>query len=444
MPKNIRGWMDTQEAWSRKKVSESNGNDAFFRHVGYVLRQFDGLEAGYRANKNVPVLDHWAFQMLNGVGDMFDILPTVDEDHRTDWASMTKEDIIREHSKAGHCSAMIKLTGNFSDLFIGHSSWWTFSNTNRIFKHYHFDYNDNSTAARKISFSSYPGFLESLDDFYMLGSGLAWTQTTNPVIDHSVYKHVKPESLLAWQRVRVASAMAHTGKEWYQALKREYSGTYENQYMVVDFNLYKPNQPIADNTLWVIEEMPGLVVGRDQTSKLRLGYWPSYNVPYYREIFKRSGYVDMEKKHGNFFTYSLAPRGELFRRDQGEVSDLKSFEDLMRSNDYKTDPYSFDGKVENPLYAICSRGDLSLNGSEPTGCYDTKVSSYNFGVLEQKAQIINGPTSRYSGNNLPAFTWDEFPERPHMGLPHVYEFDFIVTKPASVEEEFFDILSSID
>merc|ERR1719277_1331062 len=178
-----------------------------------------------------------------------------------DWSHLTIDAAERKHGESGHCSGIIKVPGDFSDLYMSHSSWFTYSNTNRIFKHYFLNYSNPATTARRITFSSYPGFLESLDDFYLLDSGLGWIQTTNTVLDHSVYSEVKPESLLAWQRVRVASAMAHTGREWYETLKKHFSGTYANQYMVVDFNLFEPKSPIKPNLLWVIEEMPGLVVG---------------------------------------------------------------------------------------------------------------------------------------------------------------------------------------
>ena len=39
-------------------------------------------------------------------------------------------------------------------------------------------------------------------------------------------------------------------------------------------------QPIPADTLWVVEEIPGLVAGADQSYVLARGYWPSYNVPY--------------------------------------------------------------------------------------------------------------------------------------------------------------------
>ncbi len=74
------------------------------------------------------------------------------------------------------------------------------------------------------SFAHALGFLESLDDFYLLSSGLVMLQTTNNVFNSSLYKLVVPESLLAWQRVRVANFMAHGGKEWADTLSQYNSG----------------------------------------------------------------------------------------------------------------------------------------------------------------------------------------------------------------------------
>ena len=94
-------------------------------------------------------------------------------------------------------------------------------------------------------------------------------------------------------RVRVASQLAKTGEEWYQYFKTAASGTYVNQYMVVDFNLFSPGKALQPGTLWVIEEIPGLVKGADQTPTLARGYWPAYNVPFYAEVYLKSGYAQV-------------------------------------------------------------------------------------------------------------------------------------------------------
>ena len=118
---------------------------------------------------------------------------------------------------------------------------------------------------------------------------------------------------------------------------------------------------------------------------LRLGYWASFNVPFYNSVYEHMGYPSMVKKFGNYFTHDLCPRAQIFRRDQGKVTDIDALKKIMRYNDYQNDPYSIDtnGKP-NPMYAICSRGDLKSKGASPGGCYDTKVTSYNYGAKELK------------------------------------------------------------
>ena len=64
------------------------------------------------------------------------------------------------------------------------------------------------------------------------------------------------------------------------------------------------------------------MVSADQTQVLREGYWASYNVPFYEQVFKLSGYADMVKKYGQDLSHDLAPRAKIFRRDQGKVRQL--------------------------------------------------------------------------------------------------------------------------
>lgn len=66
--------------------------------------------------------------------------------------------------------------------------------------------------------------MESLDDFYILSNGLVLLQTTNSVYNKTLLKFVVPESLLAWQRVRVANMMAVGGKDWAEIFSKYNSG----------------------------------------------------------------------------------------------------------------------------------------------------------------------------------------------------------------------------
>lgn len=418
---DVKNFFAKQDSWLRKNV-EDNANDPFWRHAGMIISQFDGLVDGYKSaagqNQN---LDVFAFQALNGVGDLIDLMKALQPSSIPDWTKMTKVEATEYVQRHGMCSALVKVLGAYENLFMSHSSWFEYQATLRIYKHYNFNVLDSATAAKRISFSSYPGFLESLDDFYLMSSQMVMLQTTNNVFNTSLYKFVQPQSLLAWQRIRMANMMAHSGKEWAGVVSKYNSGTYNNQYMIIDLKKIQLGKSIGDDALWVIEQIPTLVKSGDQSEILRAGYWPSYNVPFFEEVYNLSGYPEFAAKHGSDYTYQLAPRAKIFRRDQGKVVDMESMKSIMRYNDYENDKYS-EGDSCN---AICCRGDLKHAKPGPFGCYDTKVADYEM-ALNFEANIISGPTTSHG---LPAFEWTESYTQSHIGLPKTYNFPFITTKP---------------
>ena len=154
---------------------------------------------------------------------------------------------------------------------------------------------------KTMSFSSYPGMLSSLDDFYMMDNGLFMTQTTNSILNATLWEDVEVKALLAWQRVRLANFLSTTGPEWYQYFGEHNSGTYANQYMIVNTNLFEAGQALQSDLLYIIEQNPGLVVGGEATQELARGYFPSYNVPYFEEIYVQSGYGDVDEKDDETF-----------------------------------------------------------------------------------------------------------------------------------------------
>lgn len=55
------------------------------------------------------------------------------------------------------------------------------------------------------------GELSSDDDFYMLDTGLVVLQTTNDILDASLYRLLTPAALTSWQRVRAANMLSTSG-----------------------------------------------------------------------------------------------------------------------------------------------------------------------------------------------------------------------------------------
>ncbi|XP_048758245.2 phospholipase B-like 1 [Ostrea edulis] len=419
--KNLGEWFDQQNTWMRSMIKKSK-SDPLWRHIGLIMAQFDGLVAGYKAAaKPEQDLDVFAFQVLNGAGDLLDLLNVIDPSSSADWQTMTHSQILSYVQDKGMCSALIKVLGAYEDIFMSHSSWFVYQATMRIYKHYNFNVRDPATSAKRVSFSSYPGFLESLDDFYHMSSNMVMLQTTNNVFNKTLYNYVKPESLFAWQRVRVANMIANGGEEWAKIVAQYNSGTYNNQYMIIDLKKIHLKSSIEDDALWVVEQIPSLVESGDQSAILRTGYWASYNVPFFEKVYNLSGYPEVVAKEGTDFSYQLAPRAKIFRRDEGKVMDLASMKKIMRYNDYKNDLYS----EGNSCNTICCRGDLREKEPKPSGCYDTKVSDYKM-ALNFEADIVNGPTL---GSGLPPFSWTPAFKQAHIGLPTTYKFEFLRTSP---------------
>ncbi|XP_017272018.1 phospholipase B-like 1 isoform X2 [Kryptolebias marmoratus] len=413
----VKTFMANQDSWVREQVKLNKSSDHLWKHVGFVVAQMDGMQAGvaeWAKRQGKKPLSLFDVQFLNAVGDLLDLIPTLVPGSEVPMGQFRRPGM-------GHCSALIKILPGYENVLFAHSSWYTYAATMRIYKHWDFHVFEPHTATGKLSFSSYPGFLVSLDDFYLLGSGLMMTQTTNNVFNTSLFDKITPNSLLAWQRVRLANSLAHTGEEWAKIFSMYNSGTYNNQYMVLDRSKVKLGYSVDDGALTVVEQIPGLVQHSDQTQALRRGFWPSYNIPFHRDIYILSGYGEMWKEYGNDFSYDLCPRAKIFRRDQANVKDLDSLKYIMRFNNYKKDPYS----EGNPCKTICCRNDLKAEKASPGGCYDTKVTDFHM-AGDFVAEAVNGPTTQ---DGLPPFQWDQFSSISHQGLPQYYNFTFVQMKP---------------
>ena len=251
-PQKYANFFNAQDAWSRSQVAANSSQR--WQGVGLLLSQFDGLRAGYAAVAPAgQAVDEYTFQQMNAIGDLLDLIPALEAADSPLvkpwlWEEQTPAAIMDRARKTQHCSGLFSVTGNFSDLFWGHSAWFTYMGTNRIMKHYNFALG-SGTGTHQISFSSYPSYLSSLDDYYTVWSTkLVMVETTNGIYNMSLYKLVKPESLWAWQRVRLANLLATDGPTWGDILAFENSGTYNNAYSVLDLNLFSPGEGNNSNS----------------------------------------------------------------------------------------------------------------------------------------------------------------------------------------------------
>lgn len=411
----VDSYIHEQLAWVEEKSQRLSGRSEYWFQVSLVIAQMNGLFVGAKGNG----LSRVDIYKLNNDGDMQTLLDKFKVESKLSTLETGDEETFP--LDFGSCSALIKITDD--DVMVGHTTWSSFGSMLRIYKHYHFGF------APSMSFSAKPGLLSSKDDFYVLDSDLVVMETTNSVYNKNLLDKVQPQSIPSWIRVTVANRMADDGETWTSVFSRYQSGTYNNQWMVLDMK----RKYETSGFLWIAEELPGLIVSDDVTEiLLDQGFWASYNIPYFPEISEMSG-ATAKRQENDFYSYTKCSRARIFARDQSKVDSLESFQNLLRFNDWQNDPLS----LGNPAYSISSRYDLLDDMVNATrhgmafGGIDAKVTSSNLMTHAPGSSFaVCGPTTQQG-----VFSWKEsserFPKIPHYGHPISFDFKFEYMDPFS-------------
>ncbi|XP_021942311.1 putative phospholipase B-like 2 isoform X2 [Zootermopsis nevadensis] len=445
--RKVQDHLDRNLIWVNDMITNQSNTEPYWHQVNLFYEQLKGLEYGYRiareldreASKNLTFSDLLWLNVQGDLEDLFSALETGSDEPTS----------VRGAHLPGStsCSALIKLLPDSSDLFTSHDTWSSFQSMLRVQKRYIFPYKvlpqSNSTVpGHVITFSSYPGTIQSGDDFYVTSAGLVTLETTTGNSNHSLWQYVKAEGQVLEQvRTMVANRLGHCGMSWSKAFTLYNSGTYNNQWMVVDYKRFKKGTPqhlLRDKLLWVLEQLPGYIRAEDKTQVLRQqSYWPSYNTPYFPDIYSMSGQGELAAKYGDWFTYDRTPRALMFRRDHVKVNDTSSMIALMRYNDYLHDPLSRCNCT--PPYsgenAIACRNDVNpINGTYPFPALghrshtatDMKLTTADLVTKLQFIAIAGPPYNNY----LPPFQWStsDYKNLPHLGHPDVFKFEPVLFK----------------
>jgi len=331
--------------------------------------------------------------------------------------------------KTGRCSALVRLAKDNSDIFMGHTTFSDYSEMNRIWKYY--DFPLSGAAARTMGFSSYPGVAGSTDDYYVMDSGLAVTETTVSMLSDEAFDKLDDNGTYIpdYMRIMLSNRLAKDAKDWVDWMTKSATGTYNSQWMVVDYNKFKKGEKLQDGTFWVLEQAPGVTVSKDMSQLLqKQGYWASENRGYFSGIRNVSGEAEAEEIHGNLFSESHNPRANIFRATEGKVNTIEDMRHEMERNEW---PHEVDGGPANtPDHAIAARGDLDKERPTPNGGVDSKVTNACL-VKLLSAQAIAGPTH----DGQPPFRWtdshgkNKYPDYPKAGLPDVWDFNWVRFTP---------------
>ncbi|VDL84219.1 unnamed protein product [Nippostrongylus brasiliensis] len=394
--------------WMMDNIA-SYPEDRYWLQVNMTLNQLMGMIDGYEGklgqNLGIEQIVTHPIYLIQLAGDIEDLA-----------VKFGKPETQRSQlTGTGHCSALVKLLPDMSDIYFSHVTWASYSSMLRMQKRYTFALGE---PGRSYAFSSYPASISSVDDFIVTSARLAILETTISNYNERLLRFMTPSSVLCWVRT-----------QWAKIFSKFNSGTYNNQWSILDYKMFRKGREDhpSHGLLHVLEQLPYFPylaadirhVFRNHTAHadmthvlLRNFYWPSYNTP---QIFKWSDGDKMVKKFGDWYSYDRTPRARIFRRDHGSVVDMDSMIKLMRCD--CNPPYS----AEN---AISCRSDLNPeNGTYPFpslgyrdhGATDMKVT--NSRLIETLSfTAIAGPTH----DPTPVFDWTTTPFEsivPHNGQP---------------------------
>ncbi|XP_061458353.1 putative phospholipase B-like 2 [Rhineura floridana] len=426
----LKNYIESNLAWMEQQM-EAAEDSAYWHQVRLALLQLKGLEDGYSGRVAFPVgkfsIAPFGFLLFQLGGDL--------EDLESAFNKPGKQPILG----SGSCSAFIKLLPGNQDLLVSHDTWNAYQSMLRILKKYTLPFRTSAHSDGLIpgftqTFSSYPGAIFSGDDFYILSSGLVSLETTIGNSNSTLWRYIQAkDSVFEWLRNIVANRLATSGGEWATIFQKFNSGTYNNQWMIVDYKSFVPGKAsLQEGVLTVLEQIPGMVISDDMTQLLyQEGYWASYNLPYFPEIFNASGIPQLVQKYGDWFTHEKNPRAQIFRRNQTLIRDMDSMIQLMRYNNFPKDPLSRCQGCDPPQNgenSIAARSDLNpANGTYPFGALrqrphggtDMKVTSFEM-AKNYSFVATSGPT----WDDLPPFQWSSSPFRNllHMGHPDFWRF----------------------
>mmetsp|Transcript_52344 Transcript_52344/g.124981 ORF Transcript_52344/g.124981 Transcript_52344/m.124981 type:complete len:601 (+) Transcript_52344:97-1899(+) len=421
----VLSYVKTSINWIRDKCKSRRSTDDYWRAVGLVLDRFDGIVAGYSLGQSttpgLQALDALDFLWLNLNGDLFDLIPGLSPGGGSSgsfvqvgrsWLRSASADarpkMTQQKGSFAHCSGLIRLSDDLKELFFGHSTWDTYATSApRIYKYVTLPWKQGGQVVfRTQGYASSPGFLGSIDDWYTLqdvssdGAQLVVMETSSSMDDRSAYAHLTPSSVFCWIRALVANGLATDAPSWPVTFSKEKSGTYNAQWLVLDVRKFVPGSPLPSDSLWVAEEVPGLVHAEDQTAALNSKkYFASYNDFMYSDTRKVAG----------ISTRAPDPREASFLKLHGLV---KSVADLQRVMGWSARAPL--GGIQSG--AIALRGDL-LTPPSFSGAIDSKVSSATLLRRSLTSLARAGPSPDDGG----PFCWPEDAKTRHKQHPACFD-----------------------
>ena len=201
-------FVENNYAWMAQQAEEKYLISELWYSVKLMLNQMNGLLRGlsegcpssgvgsgvdYTTLDN-PTLTH--LLLMNAWGDLYQITMKYFEPGRAKGVfhspgkPLSRRSLRESSTFVERCSAIIKLLPNYADVVYGHATWDTYESLGpRIFKHmsYPLHIDGSFEQAYDVYFSSSPGLLSSVDDFFTISGAWPLRHPWSPVANNYIY-----------------------------------------------------------------------------------------------------------------------------------------------------------------------------------------------------------------------------------------------------------------
>jgi hypothetical protein len=403
--------------WLQQMI-DATPNSLYWRQIGVLKAMFDGLYAGYNAGApyDVTATEPEFFSYV-AEGDSEDL-----------WGELSWT--AHDYSDDDHCTAVIRLTDDRRDVYFSHVSWSDYRQLHSVLKHYHLPCGEFAKSPR-VSLSTQIGLLSSVDDYYITQAGLLILETTIGVANNSLYHdYVTHRSVMNWMRSLLAAFTSQNVTEWTDQFLTHNSGTYNNEYYVLDAKLLQGNDRVPSNLLYYVLQIPGpFRFVDDLTDELYdEGFVASFNT------IKNEAAVNFTMWYTRI---GAGPRGCLYhqcaryliiKREAPRLNDFDVFRKFLRYSDYARDTFSLYEGVHHFANTISARDDTSNLTTNPChGGLNAKAAKASEVITRMRFHGVNSPSDDPWGPfdwNAPSLAGVPY----HDGLPDIFNSGWIQTE----------------
>ena len=200
-------WIQERLAWQEEASRSRGSTDPYWEQVSLFYHQMEGLRQGWQARTQEDGFQPSQDFDLKWFGHMINFLPDI-----SDYIHHYKEELAARQGvglRLGEglgsslplraalpsCSVLVRRLPS-GQAVVGHATWHDYRAMGyRLTKRYSLPYRlagGGLVPGHRLAMTSYAGTLYSLDDFYVLSSGLVTTETTLFVYNKELFKKIPP------------------------------------------------------------------------------------------------------------------------------------------------------------------------------------------------------------------------------------------------------------